>query len=106
MYESLIPWCVFPVNVHHLERRTASGDKVYQGPVEVFGYRVDDMKVITDRFGQLYTSYSRVYFKPEENLKMDDCLSFPEDPALREIRRLSSYFDGNTGERSIWIAYL
>lgn len=106
MFESLIPWCKFPVNIHHLEKKLASGDKEYADPVTVNGYRVDDMKVITDKFGQTYTSYSRVYFQPQVDIRIDDCLSFPDDVPLREVRRLSSYFDGNTGARSIWVVYL
>lgn len=64
------------------------------------------MKVITDKFGQTYTSFSHVYFPPDVDVNIDDCISFPDDVPLREIRRLSSFFDGNTGERSVWVVYL
>lgn len=106
MFEALLEWCRFPVSVHHCTGFTPSGDREYADPVMHLGYRVDEMRNITDKFGENYVSYSRVYFPPDVPMQIDDCLSFPDDEAPREVRKLGGFFDGNDGERSIWVVYL
>lgn len=106
MYASLISWCKFPVNVHKCSGYTASGDREYSEPVAYKGYRVDEMRVITDKNGDSYTSFAHVYFPPDVPMGIDDCLSFPDDETPREVRKLGGFFDGNTGARSIWVVYL
>lgn len=106
MFESLIPWCKFPVFIHKCLGTNAAGDKEYEAPVAFNGYRVDEVRDITDKLGINYVSYSHVYFPPEVPIGVDDCLSFPDDERPREVRKLGGFFDGNTGMRSIWVVYL
>lgn len=106
MFESVREWCVFPVNVHRYSGRKASGDVNYADPVVEKCYRVGDMRTITDKFGKEYVSFSHIYLPPEVAITMDDRVSFPDDPVPRDIRRLSGYFDGNTGKLSMWVVYL
>lgn len=106
MFGSLLPWCRFPVNLHKCTGYTAAGDREYDEPVSYNGYRVDEMRVITDKHDDNYVSYAHVYFPPDVPMGIDDCLSFPADPQLREVRKLGGFHDGNSGMLSIWVVYL
>lgn len=106
MYETLIEWCVFPVNVHRFVKVKPSGDKEYAEATVEKGYRVDEVRNITDKTGAVYTSYSHVYFPATVAMSADDCLSFPDDTRQREVRKLGGFYDGTTGELSIRVVYL
>ena len=106
MFESLISWCRFPVNVHCYTGVDIAGDPSYSAPVLHSGYRVDEMRTIVDKYGANYVSHTTVYLPPDVEIKESDCISFPDDTARREIRKLGGYFDGNTGALSIRVVYL
>ena len=106
MFESLLSWCRFPVYVHGHTGVDIAGDDSYAAPVLYKGYRVDEMRTITDKFGTTYTSYATIYLPPDVTIKESDCISFPGDKDKREIRKLGGYHDGNTGALSIWVVYL
>lgn len=105
MYKSLLPWCKFPVSIHPYLRTDINGDAVYAEPFIANGYRVDDIRVIVDKHGEEYTSNATVYFPPDVAIHEADKISFMDELPC-EIRKLQSYFDGNEGTRSIWVAYL
>lgn len=105
MFNSLLSWCKFPVNVHKFAGRLPSGDNKYEEPVEKNGYRVDGAELITDKHGQEYISKSRVYFPPSVDVSEDDMISF-EGVQQYEIRRLGGYYDGNDGKLSIRVVWL
>lgn len=105
MFDSLKAWCRFPVFLHKYIGTDITGDVTYAEPVEVLGYRVDEMRNITDKYGKQYVSQATVYFQPTVDVTEADCLSFDTGPKY-EIRKLGGYFDGNTGALSIKVAYL
>lgn len=105
MYESLLDWCKFPVTIHRKEGFTAGGDPRFADPIRAFCYRVSKVKVITDKTGSEYASMSHFYLPPETNITVDDMVSFGDDQKV-EVRGLNCFFDGTTGEASIWVVYL
>jgi hypothetical protein len=106
MFESLQEWCRFPVNVYRKTGMAASGDASYASAASINGYRVDEMRVITDKTGKEYVSHTHVYFPPSANVTADDMISFPDDTKKREIRKLGGFSDGNTGVLDIIVVYL
>ena len=106
MYESLLEWCKFPIDVHHRNGTEISGDPKYDSAKSYNGYRVDEMQTITDKTGKEYVSRMKVYFPPSVDVSEDDRISFKEAPEKREIRKLGGFSDGNTGTLSIIVVYL
>ena len=106
MYNSLLEWCRFPVEVHHRSGFDVSGEAKYDKMVIYKGYRVDEMQVITDKTGKEYVSRMKIYFPPSVDVSEDDKISFKEAPEKREIRKLGGFSDGNTGQLSIIVVYL
>lgn len=106
MYESLIEWCRFPVNVYHRNGTTLSGDAKYDVAKSYNGYIVNEMQTIQDKTGKEYVSRARIYFPPNVVVSEDDMISFVGEQEKHEIRKLSGFNDGNTGTLSIIVVYL
>lgn len=105
MYASLVEWCRFPVHVYKKGEMTAGGDIELLDPVEYNCYRVDKVKVITDKTGKEYTSMSHFYLPPDTDITEDDIVSFDQIKKI-DIRGLNSFYDGTTGQESIKVVYL
>ncbi len=106
MYESLVAWCKFPVLIYPHTGHSVSGDEIESAAVTAYGYRVDEMRKITDKDGKEYVSNAHVYFPPEVTITVDDMLSLVPDSKPREIRKLGGYSDGETGKLDLIVAYL
>jgi len=106
MYESLVSWCRFPVNIYNRTGFSVSGDPIEAALVTKNGYRVDKIQTIIDKTGKEYISHTQVYFPPEVAITVDDRVSFPNDLKQREIKKLDTFNDGNTGTVSIQVIYL
>ena len=106
MFNSLVSWCKFPVFIHSYTGIDGAGDKAYAEPVESKCYWADEVSTVTDKYGKTYVSHAKVYLQPAVRISDADMLSTVDDKLPREIHKLSSFFDGNTGKRSIWVAYL
>lgn len=105
MYESLLEWCRFPVNVHTRIGTFAGGDPKYDEPYPYNGYRVDQVTNIVDKDGEHYVSMTQVYFPPAVPVTVEDVLSFEEEITY-EIRKIGGFYDGNDGTLSILVVYL
>lgn len=106
MYESLLEWCRFPVNIHYHNGHTIAGDDTHAAPVSKNGYRVDEMRVIQDKTGNQYVSYTHVYFPQTVDVSEDDQISFPDNVAPRDIKKVSGFYDGTLGALSLRVIYL
>jgi len=85
---------------------TGTGDKTYAEPVRFDCYRLDTTEKITDKHGNEYVARTKIFAVPETILTPEDMISFPDETEKYEIHKLSTYFDGNTGLRDIWVIYL
>lgn len=105
MYASLVEWCRFPVQVYKKLGSTAGGDIELSDPVEYKCYRVDKVKVITDKTGVEYNSMNHFYLPPDTDITEDDIVSF-DGIKMIDIRGLNGFYDGTTGQLSIRVVYL
>ena len=105
MFESLLEWCQNPVSMFVYMGTAPSGDREYVGPVEIKCYRVDEVTLITDKYGKQYAACTTLYIPPEYVLTADELISF--DGITRyEIHKLGGFIDGTSGLTDIRVVYL
>lgn len=109
MYDSLKEWVRFPFTFRRIEGKTAAGDKKFSVPTEALCYRVDNVEVITDKYGESYVSRSQLYVPQNVEISVDDLVtltSIGEKLMDKEIHKISGFFDGNEGQLSVQVIYL
>lgn len=105
MYESLLEWCQTPVFMFIYIGTLPSGDRDYSGPLEIKCYVVDEVTLITDKYGKQYASSTTLYIPPEYVLTANELISF-DGQTKYEIHKLGGFIDGSTGLTDIRVAYL
>lgn len=106
MYESLKAWCKQEVTLYREGVLLPSGEHDVGTTFTVKGLLVDDSKQIVDKNGQLIVCKSYVYIIPTTKVEETDLVILPGDTNRYTIRKLSGYYDGNTGDLSIQVIYL
>ena len=94
-----------PFKVKHFTGYTASADKQYSDPVDMIGYFVGNVEIITDATGDDVVSSSQVYYDPSK-YEVDTLDKIIVDGQEKDIIQITNYMDGNFGASSIKIIYV
>ena len=105
MFDSLKEWMTCPFQVKHFSGYDAYADKSFDEPVDMIGYFVGNVEVITDATGDDVVSSSQVYYDPDV-YSIDSLDKIIVDGEEKDIIKITNYMDGNFGASSIKIAYL
>lgn len=105
MYSSLKPWACMDVTIKPFKSYTASGDKVFDDEVVIKAYIVGGVEVTNDTSGNQVASTTQFYFDP--NVYTVN----PEDRVIvdgqeKDIISISTWYDGNDGNKSIKQVFL
>ena len=105
MFDSLKSWMTCPFQVKQFIGYNAAADKSFSEPVDMLGYFVGEVEVITDASGDDVVSSTQVYFDPSVYTitNLDKILVDGEE---KDIIKITNYMDGNTGSSSIKVVYL
>lgn len=104
MFDSLKGWCSAEITLLHCVGKSGSGDLRYADPITVNGYPETGAVVIIDKYGKEYVSMSRFYFPETVAISLDD--KIVQYGKACEIKKISEFFDGNTGLVDMRVAYL
>ncbi len=105
MFDSLKSWMTCTFQVKPFQGYTASADKLFTGPINMKGYFVGNVEVITDSVGDDVVSSSQLYYDPSVYTitPMDIIIV---DGQEKDIIQVTNYMDGNFGESSIKVVFL
>lgn len=105
MFDSLKAWMTCPFQVKPFKGLNGAADKEFDAPVDMLGYFVGDVQVISDANEAQVVSNTQVYFDPSiYDISKNDRIIVDEQE--QDIITITTYMDGNTGTASIKIAYL
>ena len=105
MFDSLKNWMTCTFKVKQFLGYTASADKQFTDPVDMIGYIVGDVEIITDATGDDVVSSSQIYYDPAiyEINTLDKLIV---DGQEKDIIKITNYMDGNFGTSSIKVVYV
>lgn len=104
MMRSLRSWCKFKLNVKKVTGKTGAGERTYSSPIEILCYPSGDVVPLTLDNNETYVSTIQYYIPGEYAIELGDL--FEVNGSYRAPKKLTVYYDGNTGERDISVVYL
>lgn len=90
MFNSIEQWVNIYAKHKVFIKRSGSGTKLYEEPVDIFVYPVGDQRVATDDKGSEFVSRTQFYVDGRVMLKPNDIILFEEQEYI--IGSVSSYY--------------
>lgn len=107
MFDSLVQWCRFPVYIITPTSYDAFGSpRGVSETVQAKCYKADEMRLITNKSGEEYRSYTQIYLPATVDISLQSTVKFTEGETSREIQKIDTFNDGNKGVADCVVAYL
>ena len=104
MNNSVRPWCNIPIVLHKFAGFKMSGDKNQDVEKTIYCYITEEVTPIVDKNGKEYVSTTQMY--TSEDTIVADMDKIVYNNKSFEIRKLSVYRDGKTGNVDLQVIYL
>lgn len=104
MFESLRNWLSIPLKIIPFVRRDGTGEAIYDEAINTKCYAQGKVTLVRDVYGNDVVSQLQLYIDSCVPIKVTDKVSF--NGSDYNIKALSPYYDGNTGDISIVVVYL
>ena len=102
MYDSLKPWMNLPVQIKPFVKRTGTGTKLYNDPVDILCYAEGKVQVVTDDTGTEVVSNKQLYVDGTVAISELDCVIF--EGIEKNIKAISTFY--RNGKADIKVVYL
>lgn len=105
MFSSLEAWCTVPVKRHVVNGYQPNGEPDISDTITIYGYVAEENVNIIDNSGHETLSSTQIYLDAATTINNTDMIE-PVDSEIYNIKKIKTFYDGNTGLADIKVVYL
>lgn len=106
MLNSVKAWCTIPVELHKSSGYLPNGEVRPGQILVILGYVAGETVNIIDNSGHDTTSSSQIYFPGNTAIADEDEVRIADEVNKYTIKKIKTFYDGNTGIIDMKVVYL